>query len=127
MVVFSLKDDFKSKVFAVVGASNNVDKYGFKVFHDLKVKGFRVVPVNLHEEFVDGVRVFKSVLDVPFKVDWVVFVVPPSVSFSVLKSLFDKGFSFWFQPGSECVECKNFCFENGLNCVFDACIMRRSD
>ncbi len=122
-----MKDDFFSKTFAVVGASNNKEKYGFKVFHDLKVKGFRVVPINLHESFVDGVRAFKSVLDVPFKVDWVVFIVPPKVAFSVLSVLKDKGFSFWFQPGSESLESRRLCEEFNLNCVFDSCIMRRSD
>ncbi len=127
MDVVSLNDNFKSKVFAIVGASNNTEKYGFKVFHDLKVKGFKVVPINLHESFIDGVKAFKSVLDVPFKVDWVVFIVPPNVAFNILNVLKDKGFSFWFQPGSESSESKRLCEEFNLNCVFNTCIMRSSD
>ncbi len=122
----TFKDDFKSKVFAIVGASNNIEKYGFKVFKDLKDKGFKVYPVNLHEKIIYNSKVYKSVLDIP-NVDWVVFVVPPSVAFNVLKSLKGKIFNFWFQPGSESEESKVFCKENNLNCIFNSCIMRSSD
>jgi predicted CoA-binding protein len=72
-------NDFISKGFtyAVIGASNNQEKYGYKVFKYLHESGYNVVPVNLKESEIQGVTAYKSVLDYPTKIDVVFVVIPP--------------------------------------------------
>jgi predicted CoA-binding protein len=44
----------KSFTYALIGASNNQEKFGHKVLKDLLDKGFCVVPINPHEEEILG-------------------------------------------------------------------------
>ncbi|MEM2906811.1 MAG: CoA-binding protein, partial [Candidatus Odinarchaeota archaeon] len=69
---------------AVVGVSRDPGKYGYRVYFDLKSKGFEVYAVNPNIDSVEGDRVYASVLDLPVRVDLVVFVVPPAVGLKVL-------------------------------------------
>ena len=51
--------DFKSfldkkNVIAVVGASDNRDKYGNIIFRDLRDAGYKVIPVNPNADIVEG-------------------------------------------------------------------------
>lgn len=40
----------KNFIYAVVGASNNEEKYGYKVFKDLLDAGYKVLPINPSEK-----------------------------------------------------------------------------
>lgn len=68
---------FNPRGVAVIGASNDPRKLGFEVFKNLRgYRGGEVYPVNPRREYVQGVRAFKSVLEVPDPVDMAVIVVP---------------------------------------------------
>ncbi len=121
--------------YAVVGASNNTEKYGHRVFKDLLEGGYKVIPINPHEEEILGEKVYAKLRDYSGKVDVVIFVVPPAVTLNVLNEITGetrRGVSVlhslkgvWMQPGSESPEAIKFCEENGIECVHDACIMIR--
>ncbi|MDY7030947.1 MAG: CoA-binding protein [Thermodesulfobacteriota bacterium] len=70
---------FDPRSIAVIGASNNWNKWGFSTFTSA-MNGFqgRVYPVNNSEEIIVGKRAYKSVLDIPDDepVDLAVFVIP---------------------------------------------------
>jgi predicted CoA-binding protein len=40
----------KNFLYAVVGTSNNKEKYGYKVFKDLLNAGYKVLPINPNEK-----------------------------------------------------------------------------
>ncbi len=63
---------------AFVGASNNVGKWGFIIFHNLIAGGYegRIYPVNPREETVIGLKAYKSVIDIPDEVDLAIFTIP---------------------------------------------------
>jgi hypothetical protein len=42
----------KKFLYAVIGTSNNQEKYGFKVFKDLLDGGYKVIPINPSEKEV---------------------------------------------------------------------------
>ncbi len=76
-----LSSIFEPKSIAVVGASNNVKKWGGRIFKNISgsFKG-PVYPVNQKEETIQGTASYPSVLDIPGDVEMAVVAVPaPSV------------------------------------------------
>ncbi len=68
---------FNPRGVAVIGASDDPKKLGYEVFKNLRsYKGGKVYPINPRREYVQGVKAFKSVLEVPGPVDMAVIVVP---------------------------------------------------
>jgi uncharacterized protein len=58
-----------ARTIAVVGASRDPFKAGGSVPAGLQRRGFRIIPINPHAEMLFGERVYRSVLDVPEKID----------------------------------------------------------
>lgn len=114
----------KNFKYAVVGVSQNPEKYGHKVFKDLTSAGFTVYPIHPKEKEILGSKVYPKVGDVPENIDLAIFVVPPVVTLEVLKEIKDLDIKHvWFQPGSESPEAIKFCDSQGIECIHDACIM----
>ncbi len=72
---------------AVVGASNDPNKYGNIIVRDLHGRGYTVLPVNPREREIAGLRVYPTVADVPDPVHIVDFVTPPHITEQVLGQL----------------------------------------
>ena len=90
------------KVVAVIGASNDRHKFGNRAVRAYQQQGFTVVPINPHELNVEGLKAYKSILDVPGTVDMASFYVPPSVGEQVIAEVAQKGVAeVWLNPGSE--------------------------
>jgi len=116
----------KEKIYAVVGASNNPEKYGYKVMKYLLNKGQEVIPVNPKEKEILGQKVYAKISEISKSVDMVIFVVPPLVTEKVLTEVASLGIKrVWMQPGRESEKAINFCQENGLECTHHACIMMK--
>ena len=118
-------DEFfdKKNVYAVVGASKDRNKYGNKVLRDLVSAGYKAVPVNPKEREIEELTCFENLRQAG-KIDVVIFVVPQSVTETVLeevKSLKIK--KVWMQPGSESESAIDFCKKNGIECIHSMCIM----
>lgn len=114
----------KENVFAVVGVSKDPEKYGHQVFKDLKEAGYAVYPVNPHIDEVLGDRCYHSLSELPETPDVVDTVVPPAVTEKIVEECkeleIDK---VWMQPGSESEKAIEFCEQNGIKVVHDACVM----
>jgi len=114
----------KNFTYAIVGASNNPEKYGYKVLSDLRLVGYRAIPINPKEEEIQGVKAYKDIYAFDKKIDVVVFVVPPEVTRKILVDVLKLGIKkVWMQPGSESNESVEFCKRNGIDCIHNACIM----
>jgi uncharacterized protein len=91
-----------SKVVAVIGASNDRSKFGNRAVRAFRRQGYTVVPINPHEAEVEGLKAYKSVLDVPGTVDMASFYVPPDVGERVMDEVARKGIAeVWLNPGAE--------------------------
>jgi len=112
---------------AVVGASNNAEKYGNQIARHLMADGHSVVPVNLHEKTILGQPVFKKVSDISGAVDIVDIVVPPEQTLKILDEVAQlKGVNIWIQPGAESDEVIKFLDEHSSDfgkIVYNHCIM----
>ena len=118
----------KTDTIAIVGASNNPEKYGNKIAADLKAKGFKIIPVNLKEKEILGLPVHAHLADIEETIDIVDFVVPPAVSLKVLEEVKKLGLQkVWFQPGSSDERVLEFCKQHNLNFIANACLMRQTD
>lgn len=118
--------DLKSiKTIAVVGASNNPEKYGYKIVANLAQRGYQIFPINLKEKEIHGLKVYPNLLELPVVPDLVDIVVPPAVAIEVIKSAVALGVkNIWVQPGAESDEIENYLQHNShINSVTRSCIM----
>jgi len=119
-----VKEFMAQRRFAIVGATDNPEKYGYEIFKNLKSRGYEVYPVNPRLKELKGIKCYPNVTDIPVKVDVVDFVVPPQVTEVILKECKELGLDrIWLQPGSESEAAIAFCHENNLKVVHDVCVM----
>jgi predicted CoA-binding protein len=119
-----VKEFMAQKRFALVGATSNTSKNGYRIFKNLTRRGYEVYPVNPGMEELEGVKCYHSLADIPVKVDVVDFVVPPNVTEEILKECKRLGLErIWLQPGSESKAALDFCRENKMRVVHDICVM----
>ena len=90
------------KVVAVIGASSDRRKFGNRAVRAFVNEGYTVVPINPREAEIEGLRTYKSVLDVPGPIDMASFYVPPEVGERVMDEVARKGIAeVWLNPGAE--------------------------
>src|SRR6185295_11423144 len=91
-----------AKVVAVIGASNDRRKFGNRAVRAFQQQGYTVVPINPHDTEVEGLKAYRSVLDVPGTIDMASFYVPPEVGEQVINEVARKGITeVWLNPGAE--------------------------
>jgi len=118
-----IKEFMAQKKFAVVGATDNPEKYGHQILENLRKRDYEVYPVNPRLKEIEGMKCYATLSELPVKVDVVDFVVPPSATETILKECVALGLDrIWLQPGSESETAINFCRENNLKVVHDVCV-----
>ncbi len=92
-VAASLLPLFFPRSVAVIGASNNADSIGGKLFNNILGEGFTgpLYPVNPSSKVVRSVKAYPSILDVPDEVDLAYIVVPQRFVIDVVKECAEKG------------------------------------
>jgi predicted CoA-binding protein len=91
-----------SKVVAVIGASSNRQKFGNRAVRAFVREGYTVIPINPHEPEVEGLKTYRSVLDVPGPIDMASFYVPPEVGEQIIDEVARKQIpEVWLNPGAE--------------------------
>jgi len=123
-----LVDEFLSKrVFAVVGASQNPEKYGYQIYRALKKAEYKVYPVNPNADEILGDKCYPSLSSLPERPEVVDVVVPPQVTMKVVEECRRLGIeNVWLQPGAESSEVLEFCEKNGIKCIHGLCVMIES-
>ncbi len=90
------------KVVAVIGASSNRRKFGNKALRAFRQQGYTVIPINPNEAEVEGLKTYRSVLDVPGTIDMASFYVPPGIGEQVIGEVAQKGIAeVWLNPGAD--------------------------
>jgi len=121
----AMQECLAQRVVAVVGVSENREKFGWKVYVNLKSQGYEVLPVNANYEELEGEKCYPSVTELPTEVGLIVTVVPPRSTRRVVREGLEAGFRrYWMQPGSEDEEAVREIEAAGGVAVLD-CIMVR--
>lgn len=114
-----IKEFMSQKRFALIGATDNPDKYGYQIFKNLKNRGYEVYPVSTRLRNLEGIKCYANLTSIPVKVDVVDFVVPPIVTEQILRECKKLGLDrIWLQPGSESENAINFCNENNMKVAY---------
>lgn len=113
-----------SGVYAVVGVSTNREKYGYKVYQDLKRGGYTTYAVNPRCELIDGDTCYPDLDSLPESPEVVEFVCPPAVTERMVRLLPGLGVDkAWMQPGAESEAAISYCAANGIKVLHDVCVM----
>jgi len=90
---------------AIIGASTDRAKYGNKAVRAYHERGYTVFPIHPAQNEIEGLPVYKSVLDVPDSIDVASFYVAPAVGLNVIEEVARKGIrQVLLNPGAESEE-----------------------
>jgi predicted CoA-binding protein len=111
--------------YAIVGASANHSKYGYKVFHDLQSAGLTAIPVNPKLTELDGASAVAAIENIQPLPDVAVMIIPAEIGLAVMERAAAAGQKkFWFQPGAESQAIRDRADELQLEVMADgSCIM----
>jgi len=118
------KEMLEKKVWAVVGATPNKEKFGYKIYNKLKSRGYEVYAINPNYDQIDGDQCYSSIKALPKVPDCVNMVVPPQVTKKTIEEIVQKGINdIWLQPGSFDEETIDMAEEKGLRTVYYDCVL----
>lgn len=121
-----IEEMVNQRVWAVVGASNNPQKYGYRIYRTLRAAGYKVYAVNPNESKISGNPSYPTLADLPERPAVVDIVVPPQVTEQIVRQVKELGIkNVWMQPGAESQEAIDYCNKNGINVVYNDCAMVR--
>jgi len=113
----------EKKVWAVIGANTNPDKYGNMIYKKLKKFGYTVYPVNPNFEEIEGDKCYKDLSSLPEVPEVIDMVVSPKRGAEVIEEAAKVGVkNIWLQPGTYDNKIMDLIEEKGLNAV-QACVL----
>jgi len=113
-----------NKVVAVIGASSDRTKFGNKAVRAFANQGYAVVPIHPRDEQIEGLKAYKSVLDVPGAIDMATMYVAPAVGIRIIEEVAQKGIKeVWLNPGADSPELADRARELGLRTVVACSIL----
>jgi len=123
------------KPIAVVGLSREPDKESYIVSAHMQKHGFRIIPVNPFADEVLGEKSYKSLIDIPAKLQKNIDIVdifrkaddvPPVVEQALkLKEKHGKPCVVWMQLGIVNEKAAADARNAGLTVIMDKCIMQQ--
>ena len=106
---------------AVIGASNDREKFGNRAVRAYVSQGWTVYPVNPREDQIEGLPCYRGIADLPTPVDRASLYVPPTIGIQLLDAILARGAKeLWVNPGSGSPELLARAEELGLAAV-EAC------
>jgi predicted CoA-binding protein len=97
-----LEEEFlEKKKWAVVGASTNTTKFGYRLYKHLKNKGYTVYAVNPNCDSIEGDRCYANLSSLPEVPEVIDMVVAPAHGAAIIEEAAKLNIRYvWFQPGS---------------------------
>ncbi len=109
-------------VIAVVGASRDPNKAGGSVPEGLQSRGFRIIPINPYADTLFGERVYRSLAEVPEKIDLVDVFRPAEDAPEIARQAVAVGArAVWLQLDIRSDEARRIAEGAGLDYVEDEC------
>ncbi|SMD06040.1 CoA-binding protein [Sporomusa malonica] len=114
----------QTKSWAVVGATDNTEKFGYKIFKALKEAGYNVYPVNPGINEILGDKCYPALKDLPIVPDVVNVVVPAKVGEQIMSNCSELGIkNVWLQPGANAASVVQLARNFDLNVVDQNCVL----
>ncbi len=120
----NIKKILSSSSFAVAGSFRNKSKYAYQILLMLIKQEKKVWPVNPRGGIVEGIKCYKTVLDIEEDIEAISIVTPPAITEAIVEQCREKGiYNIWMQPGAESSKAINFCRQNEINLIYNACLI----
>lgn len=101
---------------AILGASADRGKYGNMSVRAHRDKGYDVYPVNPRGGQIEGLTAYRSLAEIPVRLDRISVYLPPAIGLAVLPEIAAKGCDELFlNPGSDSDEVVAAAEQLGLN------------
>jgi hypothetical protein len=108
---------------AILGASENPDRYSYKAFHFLKEKGHKTFLVSPKVTEIEGEATYPTLKDIKSPVDTLTMYVGPAISTELKNDILGlKPRRVIFNPGSENPQLELELEKSGVH-VVDACTL----
>jgi len=112
----------RATTIAVVGASRDSNKAGGSVPAGLQARGFRIIPINPFADTLFGERVYRSLSEVPVKIDMVDVFRPAADAPEIARQAVAVGAkALWLQLDIRSEEARRIAEAAGLDYVEDEC------
>ena len=113
----------KKETVAILGASDNPERYSHKAFVLLREHGHKVIPVNPSGKIIEGIPAAKSLGEITEPVDTLTMYVSPNISAKLEEAVLAlKPARVIFNPGTENPELQKKCEERGIEAL-NACTL----
>jgi hypothetical protein len=120
-----IKQILSMKNIAVVGMSKNPEKDAHHVPKYLMDVGYNVIPVNPTTDEILGKKCYKSLRDIPERVDIVDIFRPSEDVPPIVKDAIAKGAKVvWMQLGISSKEAEKEALEKGIKVVYNRCMLQ---
>lgn len=120
-----MQEAIDKRVWAVLGATQKKDKFGYKIYRHMKKAGYQVYPVNPRLEVIDGDTCYASLSDLPVVPEVVDFVVPEGAGLAALDECHRLGIQWvWLQPGADTPNVLAKANELGLHVIQDCVLVQ---
>lgn len=114
----------KVRSVAVVGATDNPEKFGYKVLHKLIDSGKKVFPVHPVKKEIDGIAVYASIAEINEPIDAISLIVNPTAGMQAVQQAYEKGIRLvWCQPGAESDALIAWCISHDVDCIHNRCVL----
>jgi uncharacterized protein len=111
-----------ARTIAVVGASRDPNKASGSVPAGLQRRGFRIIPVNPYADTLFGERVYRSLVEVPEKIDLVDVFRPSADTPEIARQAAAIGArALWLQLDIRSDEARRIAEAAGMDYVEDEC------
>lgn len=113
----------EKKVWAVVGANQNPEKYGNMIYRKLKKRGYEVFAINPLYDTVEGDPCYKDLSSLPKLPEVINMVVTPKRAKLIIEEAAKLDIKYiWFQPGTYDDETIELAKSLGLEAA-EACVL----
>lgn len=118
----------KYKTIVVYGMSTNPAKPANEVPHYMMARGYKIIPLNPTVEQIDGMKSYKSLMDIPDEIEILDVFRRSEDCLAVVEEAVERKKArgdvkvIWLQLGIVNNEAKKLAEENGIEFVQDKCI-----
>ncbi|MCY6958174.1 CoA-binding protein [Clostridium brassicae] len=120
----NIRKFFDYENWVVVGKVSDTSKYAYKILKSLDAAKFNVSGVHPLDE---SENVYKSLSDVPYKIDVIDLCITPSLGIGILKESKELNIDkVLVQPGAESEEILDYCKANGIVAIEGCALVQLS-
>lgn len=112
----------KLKNWAIIGATDDKNSFGYKIPVLLKERGYKTCCINPNKKYIDSIKTVDSILKCG-EIDVVNMIVNPNIAYKLIDDIKLKDIKYlFFQPGSYDNKVIEKCKKLDINYIIGKCV-----